>query len=355
MRALSSCLAIFALTMPALAQYRGLEWEIAEEHPIIEGIPRAVVRVYAGYDDSGSQLNAVYGSSTNLLSISTTDPLGFYQHFIGGDTSLSINPAAFPAFPELEYDSWVTIGSEDNTNGNQLITIGIDYGPWNSAGALETDNGGWFCIPDVPQNFPDAAGRVLIAQLSVTYGETIEGTVQLQGKDALGQTTTNLDQYFFIPTGAGGAEYCTGDGADGLSCPCGNSSTSGGCTNGTGNGAHLFGVGSTSIAAGNLTLTGVGLDPGKPGLYFQGNNRVAAGAGVHFGDGLRCAGGAVIRLQVRMANDKGESQTTVSIAEKGMVQPGDVKRYQLWYRNPDTTVCGSGFNLSNGYELTWEV
>ena len=104
-----------------------------------------------------------------------------------------------------------------------------------------------------------------------------------------------------------------------------------------------------------MTLTGVGLDPGKPGLYFQGNNRVAGGAGVHFGDGLRCAGGAVIRLQVRMANDKGESQTTVSIAEKGMVQPGDVKRYQLWYRNPDTTVCGSGFNLSNGYELTWEV
>ena len=259
MRATSILFALCALSVTSLGQYRGLEYEIAEEHPIIEGIPRAVVRLYAGYDDAASQLNAVYGSTTDLLSISTTDPQGFYQHPAGGDTSLAINPAAFSAFPDLEYDSWVTIGSEDNTNGNQLITIGLDYVPWNSGGALETDNGGWFCIPDVPQNFPDAAGRVLIAQLSVTYGETISGTVQLQGKDAQGQTTNYSDQYFFIPTGAGGAEYCTGDGADGLSCPCGNASISGGCTNGTGNGARLFGVGSTSIAADNLTLTGVGL------------------------------------------------------------------------------------------------
>jgi len=355
MRALSSSLVIIALTLPALAQYRGIEWEIAENHPIIDGIPRAVVRVYAGYDDPAEQLNAVYGNTSNPLTISTTDPLGFYQHPAGGDTSLAINPAAFPSIPELEYDSWVTIGSEDNTNGNQLLNIGFDFGPWNSGGALEADNGIWFCIPDAPQNFPDAEGHVLIAQLSVTYGETIQGTVQLQGKDASGVTTTFLDQSFTIPTGAGGTEYCTGDGADGLACPCGNSSTSGGCANGTGLGARLFAGGSTSIAAANLTLSAVGLDPSQPGLYFQGNNRVAGGTGAHFGDGLRCAGGGVIRLQVRMASATGESETTIDIAAKGLVQPGDVKRYQLWYRNPNTTPCGSNFNLSNGYELTWEV
>jgi hypothetical protein len=355
MRALSILLALCSLSVTSLGQYRGLEYEIAEDHPILDGIPRAVVRLYAGYDDTASQLNAVYGNTTNPLTISTTDPLGFYQHPAGGDTSLAINPASFPFIPELQYDSWVTLGAEDNTNGNQLLNIGVDFEPWNAAGALEADNGTWFCIPDAPQNFPDTAGRVLLAQLSVTYGETISGTLQLQGKNGAGQTTNFLDQTFFIPTGAGGAEYCTGDGADGLGCPCGNPSTSGGCMNGTGNGARLFGEGSTSISANNFQLTAVGLDPGKPGLYFQGNNRVAGGAGVHFGDGLRCAGGGVIRLQVRMASESGESQTTTSISLVGGVQPGDVKRYQIWYRNPDTTPCGAGFNLSNGYELTWEI
>jgi len=35
------------------------------------------------------------------------------------------------------------------------------------------------------------------------------------------------------------------------------------------------------------------------------------------------------------------------------VAPGDVKRYQLWYRDPVTSVCGAQFNLSNGVEVTW--
>ena len=63
----------------------------------------------------------------------------------------------------------------------------------------------------------------------------------------------------------------------------------------------------------------------------------------------------MIRLQVRTSSATGESETTAPIAALGMVQPGDVKRYQLWYRDPDASPCGSGFNLTNGYELTWEL
>ncbi len=123
--------------------------------------------------------------------------------------------------------------------------------------------------------------------------------------------------------------------------------------NGTGNGARLFGEGSTSISANNFKLTAVGLDPGKPGLYFQGNNRVAGGAGVHFGDGLRCAGGGVIRLQVRFASTSGASSTTANLVLKGGVAPGDTKRYQLWYRNPSSSPCGAQFNLSNAVEMVF--
>ena len=79
------------------------------------------------------------------------------------------------------------------------------------------------------------------------------------------------------------------------------------------------------------------------------------GDGILFGDGLRCAGGGVVRLQVRFSDSTGSSSTTVDIATKGGVAAGDVKRYQIWYRDPVTSPCGALFNLSNGLELTFNA
>ena len=152
--------------------------------------------------------------------------------------------------------------------------------------------------------------------------------------------------------GGSGNGYCFGDGG-GTPCPCGNSSVTGGCANGTGVGATLTSAGQASLTTDTLVLSGTGLIPSQPGLYFQGNNAVNAGNGNNFGDGLRCAGGGVIRLQVRFASATGDSATTASISAAGLVAPGDVKRYQLWYRDPVTTACGAQFNLTNGVELTW--
>ena len=102
-------------------------------------------------------------------------------------------------------------------------------------------------------------------------------------------------------------------------------------------------------------LSASGLVGSQPGLYFQGNNAINAGAGVAFGDGLRCAGGGVIRLLVRFADGTGSSLTSIDIAAKGGVVAGDVKRYQIWYRDPNTSPCGAQFNLSNGMEITWSA
>jgi hypothetical protein len=102
-------------------------------------------------------------------------------------------------------------------------------------------------------------------------------------------------------------------------------------------------------------LSAAGLAPSQPGLYSQGINAINSGGGVQFGDGLRCTGGGVIRLQVRFAGGEGGSATTIDIAVKGGVVAGDVKRYRLWYRDPNGTPCGASFNLSNGMEITWSV
>ena len=89
-------------------------------------------------------------------------------------------------------------------------------------------------------------------------------------------------------------------------------------------------------------------------LFFQGNSKLAGGAGVTFGDGLRCAGGSALRLETTVADASGQVSTSVALAAAGNVAPGDVRRYQAWYRDPQGSPCGTGFNLSNGLELTWQ-
>jgi uncharacterized membrane protein len=156
-----------------------------------------------------------------------------------------------------------------------------------------------------------------------------------------------------IGTGGTSGSYCFGDGS-GVTCPCGNAGASGaGCANSAGAGATLSRSGEASVSSSNLVLESTGLVSGQPGLYFQGNNAINAGSGNTFGDGLRCAGGSVIRLQVRAASAAGASSTTVNIATKGGASVGDIRRYQLWYRDPSTSPCGSGYNLTNGVEVTW--
>ena len=172
--------------------------------------------------------------------------------------------------------------------------------------------------------------------------------------DEYGNTGQSTQRCFTATGGGPATAYCFGDGT-GTPCPCANTGSAGrGCQNGTGNSGLLTASGSASLSAANLVLSGAGLQPSQPGLYFQGNNVTGGGNGFQNGDGLRCAGGSIRRLQVRFANVNGESSTTVNIGAVGVANPGDTRRYQLWYRNPLNSPCGSTFNLTNGLEVVWQ-
>ena len=158
-----------------------------------------------------------------------------------------------------------------------------------------------------------------------------------------------------------GVGYCFGDPGVDTPCPCDNdndgSVPGSGCDNGVfASGARLTGLGVASVSDDSLVLTTTGLEPNNSGLYFQGEVATNGGLGVTFGDGLRCAGGSVTRLQVRFCDAEGVSSTTIPIGTKGGVAAGDTRFYQTWYRNQSTPACGLGvneFNLSNGYEVIW--
>jgi len=164
-----------------------------------------------------------------------------------------------------------------------------------------------------------------------------------------------ISGYFVEYEGSSSTVFCHGDGS-GTSCPCANSGSNGeGCANGSGSGAMLRSTGSSSVGTADLVLTGAQLIASQPGLYFQGNNAINSSLGNPFGDGLRCVGGGVVRLQVRFADSSGNSQTSVNIPATGGIAAGDTKRFQIWYRDPITTSCGAGFNLSNGLEITFAI
>ena len=136
--------------------------------------------------DAGNQLNAVYGDADNALPISNSGM--FYQSAFGGPTVAGMNPAFFPIFPSMVYDSFVTIGLETNV-GNAMLDIGVDFADFEAGGDIWTDNGSWFATPDDLQVY-EVGGQVLFAQLTVAAGDTITGTVNMQGKNADGSNWT---------------------------------------------------------------------------------------------------------------------------------------------------------------------
>ncbi len=150
--------------------------------------------------------------------------------------------------------------------------------------------------------------------------------------------------------------FCSGD-ASGTACPCGNAGASGhGCANSTNaSGAVLTGGGATSITNDSFVLAGSGM-PNSSALYYQGTSQSGAGAGSVFGDGLRCAGGTVVRLGTKQ-NVAGASLYPVagdlSVSVRGGCVAGAVRNYQVWYRNAAAFCTASTFNLTNGVSVTW--
>ena len=151
--------------------------------------------------------------------------------------------------------------------------------------------------------------------------------------------------------------FCFGDGS-GASCPCGNLGGSGrGCaTSFSGLGARLRVSGQASVANDSLMLVGDELSNSVV-VVFQGTTQLNGGAGVAFGDGLRCAGGSVLRIgyvatSAGTMSYPGSGQQPVSV--RGAIPAaGGSRGYQIWYRNVANYCTAAPYNLSNGLWIVW--
>lgn len=172
--------------------------------------------------------------------------------------------------------------------------------------------------------------------LTITSNGAAIKALTFTNTDLLGLALDELRHLVPPPMPSG---FCFGDGS-GTPCPCNNAGAAGnGCRNSQfAGGAHLAYVG------GGLQLTqGIA---SQPVLFFRGSVKVNGGTGSIFGDGLRCAGGSVLRIAVLPMSPAG-SATLPSLPPP----PPGTNLYQGWYRDPSGSPCGTGFNLTNGVEV----
>ena len=143
-----------ALNTGIFAQVTSMEVEVYQEHtgdiPALTGT--TTYRLYAVCESQTDFLSSIFGVAGSPLEVNTSTT--FYQNPFGGVNGSSINVAFYPFFPELEFDSWVTIGRASSGDpGAQVNVVQSISDPWIDEFELgqniviDGDFGGsWFTI-----------------------------------------------------------------------------------------------------------------------------------------------------------------------------------------------------------------
>jgi hypothetical protein len=141
----------------------------------------------------GDQLFVVFGDSSHKIEISATKP--FYQATAGGALAKDINRKEASENPLLQFDSWITIGAEDNYE-NSISTLNLNLDTFEKSGGKVDSGkeGAWFCVPTNKQAYCGDDKRILLMQL--TSEGKISGKLSLMGKSKDGVSYTKYDQTF---------------------------------------------------------------------------------------------------------------------------------------------------------------
>jgi hypothetical protein len=178
----------------------------------------------------------------------------------------------------------------------------------------------------------------------------------------------NYDDIFLRDRFASGFTSLCDPGSGGvLACPCSNppSGPGRGCDNSSSTGgASLAASGDAYLAVDSLVFTTSGEKPTATSILLQGTASPAAG--VVYGQGVRCVGGALKRLFTKTASGGGitvpdfgggdPSVSARSAAKGDTISPGQSRWYLVYYRDP--TVLGgcpasSTFNATQTGQTTW--
>jgi hypothetical protein len=238
------------------------------------------------------------------------------------------------------------------------------FGDWNDP--LTTQDTGLFVNGDLlVQEGVTTVGGFFVQSLS---GVQDNFAISDDGRYVVfrGTLAGGADAAFLIDRGERVFTICASDGSNPnqTACPCGNVGGAGrGCANsGAGSvGASLTATGSPG--ADSIVLTATDMLPTSFNIFLQGSG--LATHGNVFGDGIRCAGGQLLRLAVKSAVNgtsqfpaAGDPSIQTRSAALGSPIPGcSTRYYQVYYRDANLAFCpappGNSWNVTNGIQVTW--
>ena len=354
----------------------------------------------AGWSAAGTGLNL--GISYEVRALAAYDDGNGPKLYAAGELNLS---GLLAAVARLDGSSWTALGLPggatslavfDDGGGEQLYVGGSLNLPGVGPTSVARWNGSaWSHVPGLPA-IPGASALAVHDDgggpaLYVAGGTSLPGGASLARWDGqvwspvgtgVGGGLVGVGQVLALHSGpdalsaggsftlAGGrpswhfAEWrevcpwtsvCAGDGSAGA-CPCGNAGASGhGCANSVdAAGAKLDASG--GIAPDALVLASSGTPASALTVFFKGSAQVAA---VPFGDGLRCAGGVLVRFGVQNAVSGAASYPgpgDPGVASVGGTPPGSglTGVYQAFYRDPAAGFCPPAtFNGTNALRVVW--
>jgi hypothetical protein len=255
------------------------------------------------------------------------------------------------------------------TGGATIPCCGASANPGTYDQYLTPPNGAWtsgsFVINNTPLNSisgPAGTWRLTIYDWGEDDGLVVAGSIS--GWSMIGAT---------VGPPPGGAVTICEPGAGGIiQCPCGNTNPPAGpgrgCNNSAGTGgATLIAIGVASVTSDTLQLVTSDERPTASSIVIQGDEQLPSG--LPFGDGVRCVGENIRRLYIKFAvggsitaPTGSELPISVRSANLGIpILPGYEKRYQVYYRDPDSafgcafTPGGARFNITSGVRVPWGI
>jgi hypothetical protein len=165
-----------------------------------------------------------------------------------------------------------------------------------------------------------------------------------------------------------GSDMCA-PGAHGvMTCPCGNPQSPAGSIKGCNNssatgGAKLSSGGAALLSADTVVFSTSGEKPTATSVVLQGDALI--GSGTTFGQGVRCAGGTLVRLYTKTAASgsivapaPGDPAVSARSAALGdTIVAGQTRWYLVYYRDPNVLggcPVSSTFNATQGQAIAWQ-
>jgi len=165
----------------------GLEIDTVAVHETGDLAGMVTYRLFVTTMGSTDFVSSIYGNDQDTLVLASEN--GWYQDEMGSHLPQNINPEFYATFPELAYDSWVTVGLEGPAlGGENLVNVVGTGGEFDWVSQFEQGNdvilndvvgGSWFILNGGTNGIAGDDLRVLVAQLTTSAGLSGQLNVQV--------------------------------------------------------------------------------------------------------------------------------------------------------------------------------